>query len=794
MTAPSRQSASLDDARRMLALLARPGDVFELRALARVQGQQHTTSGFFDDLEALARAAVQRSGHDTGVYITLNPVHPGCLLRRPKNRVDRAGSGDTTSDKDIRTRRSILIDVDPTRPAGISSSDEEHEESLALTRTIRDALTAAGWPEPIFADSGNGGHLIYAVDLPVKDGGLVQRVLARLSKTYSTGDDQAGIKVDERVYNPARISKIYGTLTKKGMDSPERPHRIARILEAPDALAVVTREQLETFAPASTAPGSGTSFAGGPTIGTFDLDAWIATYLPDAKEQPWASGRRWILPVCPFNPQHAHGEAAVFQLGRGGVSAKCQHDSCRWGWKELRELYEPEATRRQGNASAGSSRTYDRELPHEVLYEDSARLDAIREAEELERFAARDREDDGNRANGHVNGHSAEAPRPPAWKRGPELVDCIWVHKDEPWIGLQVGADEIVRVRPGGIAVVMGPPGGGKSSLVSNMLIHHAMHVGPAIALSIELPADELAARIVGISCDASWEDALRGNVKREWMEQALALPRLYVLERKSATIANLRAAIAAARLEYPGQPILCAIDYAQLLASASKEREIRMKVTDAFEQIDDAAREHRFVAIAVSQMGRASATAAVKGEALGADTAGLGAESSAIERFASVTMTIGMRGEPREDASRAVELSIGKGRMSDMGDRVLPMSYWGRSGLWRVAGEAQSASKVREGRDAEKLEQRATAKMNEVIGLVSRSSEPLSRDEIRDAVKGRKNEVLKAIAELISAGDLVEVARRTKPGSRSWKVWTPDRSSDAGVTLVRDMPDGADR
>ena len=112
--------ASLDDVRRFLRLLARPGDVFELRGLVRVNGQQHVSTGFFDNLDELAKAAVDRSGKDDGVYVTVNPVLPALLARAPKNRIRRAGSGDTTSDRDVMQRRSLLVDIDPVRPTGIS--------------------------------------------------------------------------------------------------------------------------------------------------------------------------------------------------------------------------------------------------------------------------------------------------------------------------------------------------------------------------------------------------------------------------------------------------------------------------------------------------------------------------------------------------------------------------------------------------------------------------------------------------------------------------------------------------
>lgn len=750
---------SPDDARRFFSLLARPGDVFELRALSRVNGQQQTTSGYFDDVDALIRAAIEQSGKNDGVYVTINPVNPALLYRAPKNRVRRAGNGDTTSDRDVRVRRSILVDVDPVRPAGISSSNEEHAAAIARAQEIRDELAKLGWPEPILADSGNGAHLIYAVDLPVDDGGLVKRVLEQLSKIFST----PALKVDEKVFNPARISKIYGTLTRKGVNDPERPHRVARIVEAPTELLEVARESLEVFAPAAPAA-TRTNGQANHTATRFDLDAWIADHLPDAIAQPWSGGRKWLLKECPFSPEHDRKEAFITQQHSGSIAAGCQHNSCFKSWRELREHFEPDAYTK--------SRVTHREPPPEVLYEDA----------EYEAIAARDREPPMPRT----------PPRTP-WRRLPELTDEIWARKDEPWVSLRIVEDDLIRIRAGGMAVVMGGSGSGKSSLVVNLLLQHARDVGPAIPMSIELPADELAARIVGIRCDASWEDALTGRVRYEFMTDALALPRMFVLERDDATLDKLEKCIDAARAEYPNQPVLVAIDYAQIMES--NEREVRQRVADVFKRIDRVLRNKRVVGIVVSQMGRAGADAASSGEKLGAETASLGAESAAIERFATATITIGMKGEIREDGSEAVEVSIGKGRMSG-GDRVIPMSYWGRSGLWRVTGEAKRASEVRAERDAEKEAKATAAIEHQLLGAAAKSTTPLSREQLMELVTGRKDKKRAALAKLIASGDLVEVARRA-PRSRSWTVWTLDRveghnaacqDRDAKVRLVRDM------
>ncbi len=203
------------------------GDVWELRIPKA--GKAGTVSGYFNDFEAFARAAVYYSGKVPGVYFTLNPVRPDLLARANNRVIERAAQ--TTSDADILNRRWLPVDIDPLRPAGISSTAAEHELALERARAIREQLRQQGWPEPILASSGNGAHLLYRVDLPNDrvSQELVRKVLEALDFHFS--DDQ--VSIDTGVHNAGRIWKAYGTLSCKGENLPERPHRPARILGGP---------------------------------------------------------------------------------------------------------------------------------------------------------------------------------------------------------------------------------------------------------------------------------------------------------------------------------------------------------------------------------------------------------------------------------------------------------------------------------------------------------------------------------------------------------------------------------
>ena len=208
-------------------LLMGPGEVYELRALK--VPRHRTVSGYFDSPEQLANAALEadRMGAPA-IYVTMNPVNPA--LRARANGRLQSYAELTTSDGDIVRRKWLLIDCDPKRPSGISSTDDEHERAISTACGIWDDLRGQ-FGDPVVCDSGNGAHLLYPIDLPntPESTELIKRLLVNVAK-YSAPDD---IDVDLTVFNAARITKLYGTVTRKGDSTPDRPHRLSRILEIP---------------------------------------------------------------------------------------------------------------------------------------------------------------------------------------------------------------------------------------------------------------------------------------------------------------------------------------------------------------------------------------------------------------------------------------------------------------------------------------------------------------------------------------------------------------------------------
>jgi hypothetical protein len=272
-------------------------------------------------------------------YATLNPCTPA-LLARAANRLQHRAKT-TTSDNDIVQRHWFPLDFDPVRPADISSTDAEHEAALQRAAACSDSLQARGWPAPVAADSGNGGHLLCAIDLPndAASRALLQRCLEALAMYFS----DSVVALDLTVLNPARIWKVYGTMACKGDNLPDRPHRLARLLHVPTPVEVVTRAQLEALAALVPEPPQGVSHARHNGHARFDLDRWIAEHgLPVVARGPWNGGTRYVLNPCPWNGAHTNRSAFVVQFASGAIAAGCHHNGCRGhDWHALRDAYEP---------------------------------------------------------------------------------------------------------------------------------------------------------------------------------------------------------------------------------------------------------------------------------------------------------------------------------------------------------------------------------------------------------------------------------------------------------------------
>ena len=165
---------------------------------------------------AFEKEALRLNATGYNVYYVMNPIR------------EDFESGSVT-DKDIAYRDLLLIDIDKVGHKGESSTDDELEAARLLSEQIADFLILEGWDEPIRMMSGNGYHLYYVLNKLPNDAvhkKLVEGALSELAEKFNNDI----VAVDTVVFNASRITKVPGTIARKGENTTERPHRIAEVL------------------------------------------------------------------------------------------------------------------------------------------------------------------------------------------------------------------------------------------------------------------------------------------------------------------------------------------------------------------------------------------------------------------------------------------------------------------------------------------------------------------------------------------------------------------------------------
>ncbi len=259
---------------------AEQGGFTEVRILGPDRRVFHAIIGPEDVEALLADIAPSETGGahprvgQAHIYFAMNPVGREWTRRR-LHRTTRC-----VRDTDIHAYSMLAIDVDPVRPAGEAATDAEWEAARDVGRAIATYLTQEG-AEPIWADSGNGVHLLVPLvpayqDMIPEAARQARRFLKQLDQRFST--DKA--KVDLSTFNPSRILKLYGTPSLKGSGRPPRPHRYSRVFleaipEDVDLFARLAAEE-ETFSP--------------PNWGAWRAEALRALPL-DQVYGPWLTGR-----------------------------------------------------------------------------------------------------------------------------------------------------------------------------------------------------------------------------------------------------------------------------------------------------------------------------------------------------------------------------------------------------------------------------------------------------------------------------------------------------------------------
>lgn len=325
----------------------KPEGVIEVRSMTG-----YTFSGYFRDREKLVAELARHD--DKTWYFVMNEINDGCYSREQNERVLSKKGLKTTGDNEITAIKWILIDADPERATGVSSTDEEKAKAKETIKRVYKYLRQEGFADPVVCDSGNGYHLLYSVDMMVEDAEYTKKFLQAIDMLFSDAD----VKIDTAVFNPSRITKVYGTIARKGASTMERPHRASGFVYIPEEIRTNSIHLLKKVIKIIPEPPK--PVYRNDRVEVFDIDKFIADNGIRVKYETNSGGvRKIVLEECPFDPSHKAPDSAIFVMQNGAIAFKCFHNSCSdKRWSDLRQMYDPTCYERKQE----QNRTY--QLPH----------------------------------------------------------------------------------------------------------------------------------------------------------------------------------------------------------------------------------------------------------------------------------------------------------------------------------------------------------------------------------------------------------------------------------------------
>jgi archaellum biogenesis ATPase FlaH len=300
-------------------------------------------SGYFTDIETILREI--KRYEKCNLYFTLNIIDPACYSREQHDRISVRPKS-TTSDNEILARKWCLIDIDCEKPSDTNSTDEEKELAKQVVNNVYKFLRDEGFEKPVICDSANGYHLLYkqAMLSNAQNTETMKNFLKVLDMYFSTEK----VKIDCSTFNPSRICKLYGAISRKGSDTKERPQRESKILKVPQEINATPNEYFEkvaSYLPRPEAKDRSNNYG----ANSFDLDEFISKY--GIKVRNIVETRdftKYVLEECPFNSAHRAPDSAVFKMRDGSFGFKCLHNSdSQYTFKDFRQHFEPDAYSRK---------------------------------------------------------------------------------------------------------------------------------------------------------------------------------------------------------------------------------------------------------------------------------------------------------------------------------------------------------------------------------------------------------------------------------------------------------------
>lgn len=328
-----------------------------------------TYSGYFTNIEDIVREVSRFD--KCNIYFTLNVINPACYGREQKDKISTRPKS-TTSDSDIIGRKWCLIDVDCEKPSDTNSTDEEKEAAKQVVNSVYKFLRDEGFESPVICDSANGWHLLYkqAMRATPENTEIMKRFLQVLDMYFSTDK----VKIDVSTFNNSRICKLYGTVSRKGSDTVDRPQRLSGFVRVPREVRVTPNEYFAKVASYLPQPEKKDKYNNyGAT--SFDLDEFLRKHnIAVDRVIEDRDYTKYILKNCPFNSSHSAPDSAVFKMRDGSFGFKCLHASdSHYTFRDFRCHFEPDAYSREKSYSPHRSfKPYRGEKPQLELQETEA--------------------------------------------------------------------------------------------------------------------------------------------------------------------------------------------------------------------------------------------------------------------------------------------------------------------------------------------------------------------------------------------------------------------------------------
>lgn len=333
---------NIETIRRWWDVFVGEGGFTEVRILGKF-----SYSGYFKSVDNLIEAIQPYAEMDEEqIYFVLNDIAPSCYGRKQCEKFIK-NPKITTNDSDIIYRRWVLCDFDPVRRSGTNATDEQlgfaHQRAQAVFRFLRDR----GFNEPVICKSGNGYHCLYRIDTPVSD--EVTEIIKGFFKYMGSLFTDDKVDFDEKNFNAARISKLYGTMAKKGANIEEMPWRMSDIVYVPADLKPTPIEKFKELADElpkeEPKPVPNRRPYQGQT--QFDLRTWLNEHGIVYKEEKQGESVRFTLEYCPWVDTHSDKkkwDSALFLAPDGKITFNCHHSHCKdKTWPDFRLFYEPNA-------------------------------------------------------------------------------------------------------------------------------------------------------------------------------------------------------------------------------------------------------------------------------------------------------------------------------------------------------------------------------------------------------------------------------------------------------------------